>query len=226
MDVLLKHWRARLLERREERALGTAAAGAVAARALAPAQVETACVMGTGLQARMQIAAAHLVRPFQRVIVWGRDPAKAAACAHDITAEFGVAATVSEDPAAAVAASQLVITTTPARDPILKADWLHPGLHITAMGSDMAAKQELEAKTLAAADLYVCDRVSQCEALGELRSALAAGSWTSGTPPELGEVISGRKPGRQSERDITICDLTGTGAQDTAIAAHVLSLLG
>jgi ornithine cyclodeaminase len=204
----------------------TAAAGAVAARAMAPAQVETACVMGTGLQARMQIAAAHLVRPFQRVLVWGRDSAKAAACAHDIMAEIGVEATVSEDPAAAVAASQLVVTTTLAREPILKADWLHPGLHITAMGSDMAAKQELEAKALAAADLYVCDRVSQCEALGELRSALAAGLWARGTPPELGEIISGLKPGRQSERDITICDLTGTGAQDTAIAAHVLSLLG
>jgi ornithine cyclodeaminase len=206
--------------------LRTAAAGAVAARALAPAQVETACVMGTGLQARMQVAAAHLVRPFERVLVWGRDPAKAAACADDIAAQIGVEASVWDDPAAAVAAAQLVMTTTPAREPILMADWLHPGLHVTAMGSDMTAKQELEARALAAADLYVCDRVSQCEALGELRSALAPNLWTGGTPPELGEIMSGLKPGRQSDNDITICDLTGTGAQDTAIAAHVLSLLG
>lgn len=196
----------------------TAAAGAVAARHLAPAEVVTAGVLGTGVQARLQIEAAHLVRPFRRVVVWGRDLAKAEACAADIAARLGIEARAEADPARLVAESQLVVTTTPSREPILKAEWLHPGLHITAMGSDQEEKNEIDPKALAAADLYVCDRVSQCEKLGELRSAVAAGLWTKGLPAELGAVLSGKTPGRRSEADVTISDLTGTGAQDTAIA--------
>jgi ornithine cyclodeaminase len=102
------------------------------------------------------------------------------------------------------------------------ADWLHPGLHITAVGSDQAGKNEIDAQTIARATLYVCDRVPQAEKLGELRSARAAGFLLDQAPPELGEIINGKKPGRSSKDDITICDLTGTGAQDTAIATHAL----
>ncbi|MCR8725721.1 cyclodeaminase [Frigidibacter sp. ROC022] len=203
--------------------LRTAAAGAVAARHLAPASVTTAGVLGTGVQARLQIAAAHLVRPFTRVLVWGRDPAKAAACAADIGRTLGVEAEVMTDPAELVAQSQLVVTTTPARTPVLKADWLHPGLHITAMGSDQAGKNEIDPQALAAADLYACDRIAQVALLGELRAAREAG--LAPDPVELGALISGAAPGRQRPSDVTICDLTGTGAQDTAIAAHVGPLL-
>ena len=199
----------------------TAAAGAVAARHLAPERVETAGVIGTGVQARLQMQAAHLVRPFPRVLVQGRDMDKARACAADLAATLGIAAEAVEDPARLVAESQLVVTTTPARQPVLKAEWLHPGLHITAMGSDQAGKNEIEPAALIRADLYDCDRVSQCEVSGELEAARAAGLWTGGTPPELGEIIAGRKPGRRTPEDITICDLTGTGVQDTAIASHV-----
>ena len=168
----------------------TAAAGAVAARHLAPARVETAGVMGTGVQARLQMEAAHLVRPFRRVLVWGRDAAKARACAADIAAALGVEARAEPDPERLVAESQLVVTTTPARAPVLKAEWLHPGLHVTAMGSDQGGKNEIDPAALAAADLYVCDRVSQCETAGELRAALACGAWRGGTPPELGATLA------------------------------------
>ncbi|SDU31311.1 cyclodeaminase [Stappia sp. ES.058] len=202
----------------------TAAAGAVAARHMAPETVETVTVFGTGVQARLQVAAARLVRPFSRVFVWGRDPQKAQACARDIAAMLGVGASATDDPASAVAQSQLVVTTTPARDPVFLADWLHPGLHITAMGSDQNAKNEIEPLALARADAYVCDRVSQCEKLGELRSARAAGLLLQETPAELGEVIAGARTGRRAPSDVTICDLTGTGAQDTAIATHVFAL--
>jgi len=201
----------------------TAAAGAVAAKHLAPREVTTAGVFGTGVQARLQIRAARLVRPFGRVLVWGRDRAKAEACAADIAAATGVEAVAMEDPAQVLAESQLVVTTTPAREAILRAEWLHAGLHITAMGSDQAGKNEIDPQALVAADLYVCDRGSQCEALGELRAAIAAGLLPPGTrPPELGQVIAGQHPGRQAQGQVTICDLTGTGAQDTAIATHAL----
>lgn len=199
----------------------TAAAGAVAARHLAPARVETAGVIGTGVQARLQMQAAHLVRPFARVLVHGRDIEKARTCAADLASTLGIKAEAVADPAALVAESQLVVTTTPARAPVLKAVWLHPGLHVTAMGSDQSGKNEIEPAALMAADAYVCDRASQCEVSGELEAAIAAGIWTGGRPAELGEVIIGQKPGRRSPAEITIADLTGTGVQDTAIASHV-----
>ncbi|MDR0810136.1 MAG: cyclodeaminase [Gemmobacter sp.] len=199
----------------------TAAAGAVAARHLAPGTVETAGVIGTGVQARLQMQAAHLVRPFKRLLVHGRDMEKARACAADLASALGVAVEPVTDPAALVREAQLVVTTTPARQPVLRAEWLHPGLHVTAMGSDQAGKNELDPLALMRADAYVCDRVSQCEGSGELAAALAASVWTKGRPAELGQVITGTKPGRRSAEDITICDLTGTGIQDTAIATHV-----
>ena len=200
----------------------TAAAGAVAAKHMSPAAVETAGVIGTGVQAKLQMEAAFLVRPFKRVLVWGRDSEKAQTCASELAANLGVEARVENDPGQLVAESQLVVTTTPARTPVLNADWLHPGLHITAMGSDQGEKNEIDPQALARASAYICDRVSQCEKLGELRSAIATGLWDKGTPAELGEVVAGKVTARKSPDDITICDLTGTGAQDTAIATHAL----
>ncbi len=146
---------------------------------------------------------------------------KAEACARDLASTLGITAETATAERA-VRESQLVITTTPSREPVLLADWLHPRLHITAMGSDQAGKNEIEPKAVARADLYVCDRISQAEKLGELRAARAAGVLTNTVPPELGEIIVKTKPGRRTQEDITICDLTGTGAQDTAIATYAL----
>lgn len=203
----------------------TAAAGAVAARHLAPSEVTTAGVIGTGVQARLQMQAAHLVRPFRRALVHGRDAAKAAACAADLAETLGVEAEVTTDAKMLVQRSQLVVTTTPARNPVLMADWLHPELHITAMGSDQTEKNEIDPKALVAAELYVADRLSQCEVSGELEALRAAGLTLKDTP-ELGEIITGALPGRTSESAVTIADLTGTGAQDTAIASHVFAAMG
>jgi ectoine utilization protein EutC len=202
----------------------TAAAGAVAARYLAPPEVETAAVFGTGVQARLQMRAAHLVRPFSKGIVWGRDRARTEACATDLQELLGIPVRAEPDGERAVGESQLVITTTPAREPIVKAAWLHPGLHITAMGSDAHGKNELEPALMAAADIYVCDRLSQCEKLGELRSAMEAGHRLKNEPTELGDIVKKRLAGRTQEHEITVCDLTGTGAQDTAIASHAVGV--
>ena len=204
----------------------TAAAGAVAARHLAPKSVETAGVIGAGVQARLQLKAAFLVRPFQTALIWSPDAALNADCAAWIEREIGVTARVTASAQDLVAGCQLVITTTPSRQPVLMADWLHPRLHITCMGSDQPGKNEIEPAVLMAADAYICDRVSQCEISGELEAALAAGIWTKGRPVELGTIAAGKASGRNAESDITICDLTGTGAQDTAIATHVFAHLG
>ena len=123
--------------------------------------------------------------------------------------------------------ADIVVTTTAAREPLVMADWLRPGLHVTAMGSDAPGKQELDPAVLGRADRVVVDRRSQAERLGELRSALAAGTVRPDRPvDELGEVVAGLKPGRRSADEITVCDLTGTGVQDTAIAIHALRVAG
>ncbi|WP_375174219.1 cyclodeaminase [Pseudooceanicola sp.] len=204
--------------------LRTAAAGGVAARHLAPAQVDTAAVLGTGVQARLQMEAAHQERPFRRLLVWGRDPAKAARYAEDMGARLGIPVEPVAEIGAAVAQSQLVVTTTPSRSPLITRDMLHPGLHITAMGSDQEGKTEIAPEVLAAVDLYIADRRAQCEVMGELAPAIAAGA-IPGRSVELGDVIAGAAQGRGADSDVTLCDLTGTGAQDTAIASHVAGLL-
>ena len=199
----------------------TAAAGAVAARHLAAEDARTLGIVGAGVQARLQAQAVAQVRPIEEVLVWGRDGERAERCASDLR-ELGLSARVSPDAESLVRQSQIVVTTTPSQSPLLMADWLHPGLHVTAMGSDQSDKCELDPAALARADLYVADHAEQCARLGELRSAREAGYLLDQTPPQLGDIIAKRQPGRRAASDITIADLTGTGAQDTAIATLAL----
>jgi len=202
----------------------TAAAGAVAARHLAPSNVSTIGIFGTGVQAKLQLIAAAKARPVQRALIWGRDGDKALQVAQEMKTTLGIDVSACSEAAEMVAQCQLVVTTTPAKNAILSADWLHPGLHITAMGSDQEDKNELDPNIFARSDLVVCDRISQCEKLGELRMALDTSALEgTGRVIELGNVIDGSVRGRQTQDEITVCDLTGTGVQDTAIATLALS---
>jgi ornithine cyclodeaminase len=200
-------------------AVRTAAAGAVAARWLARENSRSVALIGAGEQARLQLQALRLVRPVEEVRVWARDPGKAKAFAtelgHDPTLTVRFCQSVDE----ALEGADIAITCTPSREPLIQARHLHPGLHITAMGSDAEHKNEIAAQALASVDLYVADRLSQTRVLGELHHALEAGTVTDTAAfAELGQVIAGQKAGRTDERQVTLCDLTGTGAQDTAIA--------
>lgn len=201
----------------------TAAAGGVAARHLARPDASRAAIFGAGLQARMQLQALCLVRPIREAVIWARDPARAEALARDL-ARDGLRVRAQPDAATAAGFGDVIVTTTPATQPILRAEWLRPGQHVTAMGSDQAGKNELDPLCLDRADLYVADRVGQTRLMGELRAALGAGVIAEDAAiPELGDIISGRHPGRTSPGQITIADLTGTGVQDTAIATHALA---
>jgi ornithine cyclodeaminase len=194
----------------------TAAAGAVAARHLAREDARIAGVIGAGVQARLQMAALAKVLPIERVLVWARDGARGDACAEDLASRLGLDAIAVSSAERLVLEADVVVTTTPAREPLVVADWLHPGLHVTAVGSDAPDKNELHPAVLERADLVVCDARAQCAHLGELHHALDQGI----DPPtvELGEITGGTKPGRTQADQITVCDLTGTGVQDTAIA--------
>jgi ornithine cyclodeaminase len=197
----------------------TAAAGAVAANWLARRDARVAGVLGAGVQARLQLEALKLGRDIGRALVWARDAARAQAFAASAGAELGLEIAVAPSAQDLMRQSDIVVTTTPSTTPLIQLDWLQPGQHVTAMGSDAEHKNELAPAVIARADRYVCDRQSQCAVLGELHHAITAGAVAPDARfPELGQVITGQMPGRTSDRQITVCDLTGTGAQDTAIA--------
>lgn len=201
----------------------TAAAGGVAARHLSRPDSTCAAIFGAGVQARMQLKALRLVRPISQAVIWARDLARAQALAADLDAP-DLQVRAEPDPERAAACADIIVTTTPATQPILRAGWLRPGQHVTAMGSDQPGKNELDPHCLARADLYAADRLSQTRILGELRAALAAGlAPDEAMIPELGQIVAGLHPGRASAQQITIADLTGTGVQDTAIATHALA---
>jgi ornithine cyclodeaminase len=194
----------------------TAAAGAVAARHLAKEDARTAGVLGAGVQARLQVLALAKVRPIERVLVWARDGARADVLADEITRQLDLDAVPVGSAERLVLESDVVVSATASRTPLVVADWLQPGLHITAIGADAPDKNELHPGVLERADLVVCDSRSQCARLGELHHALEQGIDVAVT--ELGEITSGARPGRTTQGQITVCDLTGTGVQDTAIA--------
>ncbi len=198
----------------------TAAAGAVAARHLARPDASRAAILGAGMQARLQLHALCLERPIREATIWAREAARAQALADEIGPALGISARATDDREAAVRAADIVVTTTPSTEPLVEADWLRPGQHLTAMGSDQHGKTELAPDCLSRADLYVPDRQSQTAVIGELAGAIAAGITSPGaTFAELGAVAAGKASGRPGDDAITICDLTGTGVQDTAIAA-------
>ncbi|PDQ22980.1 ornithine cyclodeaminase family protein [Mesorhizobium sanjuanii] len=196
----------------------TAAAGAVAAKHLSRPDSSVAAVYGAGVQARLQLEALLLVRPIRQARIWARDGAKAEATAADLSQSLGIDVRAASDPRQAAAEADVIVTTTPSERPVLMAQWLKSGQHVTAMGSDSEHKNEIDPAVFEKV-VYVADSLKQTRRLGELHHAIAAGVAAADQAfPELGAVIAGTSPGRTSPSDITLADLTGTGVQDTAIA--------
>ena len=120
---------------------------------------------------------------------------------------------------------EIIITTTPSKEPLIKDEWLKKGMHITAMGSDAEHKNELDPRIIKSCNLYVPDKQSQTNVLGELHHAIKKEIVDKNKKfKELGEIIKNPNLGRQTKNDITVCDLTGTGVQDTAIARHTYDI--
>jgi ornithine cyclodeaminase len=213
--VLLDH--ARLTDVR------TAAAGAVAARALAPPSVRRIGILGAGVQAGLQLRWLAHATPCRAVSLWSRTPDRAARLAAELARDGWV---VDVAPAAAEVASSvdLLVTTTASRAPLFPADALRPGTHVTAVGADAPGKRELDPALFARAAVIVADSLAQCADHGELASALAAGTASFGAVRELGDLLADPSFRRPPDA-ITICDLTGVAVQDIVIAQHVLRRL-
>lgn len=203
----------------------TGAAGAVAADVLAPAGITTVGIIGSGLQARHQVRCLRCVRPFSRLVAWSLNRTRLDAYVREMRDE-GFDARAAATPEAVCREADVLISATPSRTPLVHVEWLRPGQHVTAVGSDSPGKQELDAACLARADLLVVDRLTQCAAFGELRHALDAGLLhPDRVHAELGEIVAGVKKGRSNPEQLTLADLTGVGFQDTAIASKAIDLL-
>jgi len=196
----------------------TGAAGAIAADVLARTDIDAVGVIGSGIQARHQIRCLGIVRDFRRVVAWSPTTDRLRAYCDEMQADgYDVHAARSAEEVCA--AADVLITATPSHRPIVRAAWLRPGMHVSAVGADAPGKQELEAACLRRADLVVADRLSQCAAFGELSHA----GIEENRVIELGAIVAGRASGRTTNDQITIADLTGVGFQDTAIAAAAVA---
>jgi ornithine cyclodeaminase len=202
----------------------TAAAGAVAAKYLAPETIVRAGILGAGAQGRLQLEYLRRVREFRDVLVWGMNEAELASYKADME-PMGFRVGTTLDPAEVAASCNVIVTCTPSTTPLLRLRDIRSGTHITAVGSDTAEKQELDEAILASADRVVVDSISQSLYRGEAFRAMRAGAIAKERLVELGAVIMDASLRRASDGEITVADLTGVAVQDIQIAKAVFRAL-
>lgn len=197
----------------------TAAASALAAKYLALKDARILCVCGCGDQGRVQAEALAELFPFKKVFAWDVDPEKARAFAKAMEKSLGVRFSPVENCRAGAKTADIIVAATTAAQPFLFPNDVKPGAFIAAVGADSPDKNEI-APSLMAVSKIVADVVDQCAEMGDLRAALAAGAVGLGDVyADLGEIVTGVKPGRQFDHEIIIFDSTGTALQDVASAA-------
>jgi ornithine cyclodeaminase len=202
----------------------TAAAGAVVAKYLAPSAVERIGVFGAGVQGRMQVEALLPITDCREVIVWGTGEDELVAY-REAMSGHGLSIETTRNGADIAATCNLIITATPSHDPLLQAEQIRAGTHITAMGSDTREKNELDPAILGKADLVVADSIEQCRVRGEICHALEAGVLQDGDAVELGHVVVDPNLRRANDTQITVADLTGVAVQDIQISKAVYEKL-
>ena len=190
----------------------TAAVSALVARELGRKD-EVLGVLGAGVQARLQILLHREVLPLKKAVVWGRTPERVEALRREFAGRLEVVA--AADPAGVARESRLIVTVTSSREPLLRADEIRPGTHVSAVGADSPGKQELDPRILERTALLLVDSRAQCARLGELQHApgLAARA------VELGEFFA--SPRAVPPDAVTVADFTGLGIEDLCIAEYV-----
>lgn len=206
----------------------TAAAGAVAAKYLSRENSTVASVIGTGTQARLQIEALLHVRPsITRVQIWGRSSKHVDAYLKEMHEKFpSLTITAHDTPSQAMQEADILVTVTASHEPIVRPEWITPGMHITAVGACTPSMQEHDPLVLAKATRIFADSIEKCIADGELHHAIESKTITrERITGELGAVITGSVQGRVHDDDITFVDLVGLGVQDAAAAETLMSKL-
>jgi ornithine cyclodeaminase len=201
----------------------TALAGQLAARLLAPREVRGIGIIGTGMQARLQLEYLKPVTGCRDVFVWGPTPENQEQFKADMRA-FGFNVRAMETAEGVAANANLIVTATPSRGVLLQSGWVRDGTHITAVGADGTGKQELDPAIVGRAGAIVVDSIEQCSKYGEVSHALSAGVIQASQLRELGTVLEARRRARDDANaaQVTIADLTGVAVQDVQIAHSVV----
>ena len=200
-------------------AIRTAAASAVATRALARADAKVLAILGTGEQAHAHLRALSHVRDLTEIRVWGRDLTKAQAVIDGHRHEAAARLIATDDLPTAINGADIICTVTAAKTPFFKGEWLRPGQHVNLVGASMAAAAETDAETVARSRFFVDYRPSTMDQAGEFLAALKAGLVKEDhIAGEIGEVLAGRVEGRRSSDEVTVYKSLGIAAQDLAAA--------
>jgi len=210
-----------ILDSADITALRTAAATAVASKHLARPDSRVVTICGCGIQGRAQLAALSRVFPIETVFAYDKSRDNALKFMSDVNASLNIPITVIDDLTAHVRSSDICVTCTTSQEPLISQDDVCPGIFVAAVGADNPQKQEIH-PTLIARSKVVCDVIEQCAAMGDLHHALDAGTiQTESVHAELGEIVAGRKRGRESAEEVIVFDSTGMALQDVATAATV-----
>jgi len=210
-----------VMDSRDITSLRTAAATAVAAKFLSRQDSRTITICGCGNQGSIQLKALSRVFRLETVFAYDSNSQQALRFSHDLTSELKIAVKPVSDLAAAVRQSDICVTCTTSRQPLLGSGDVSPGTFIAAVGADNPQKQELHPSLMARSKI-VCDILEQCAVMGDLHHALDAGVVTrANVYAELGEIVARKRPGRESPEEITIFDSTGMALQDVAAAAFL-----
>ena len=203
-------------------AIRTACASALATQALANPETPTLGILGAGVQARAHIQALAQVRKFSKIKIYSPSATSAASIKNDVEKEAGVAIEVARSAEEVVRASDLLVTVTTAKEPIVKADWFKPGVHINAVGSHRPDLREIDGATLARAKVVVDSKEAILTECGDILLALKEQTITEAhIHGEIGEILAGAKPGRTSADEITLYKSVGIAIQDVATAQLV-----
>ena len=202
----------------------TGAAGAISSRLLARKDSKTVAVLGGGGQARMQVYGLCEVMDIENIKVYSQYPQELSSYQADVERETGKKVIICDSAAKAMEGADIAISTTPSKEFLVDSSLVRPGMHIVAVGAVMAGKNEWDPQIFKGAKV-VNDSVSQCVSRGETRNALVAGVITEkDIYGEIGEILAGKKAGRESEEEITIFDTTGMGIQDNVTAVKVYEI--
>jgi len=201
--------------------LRTGACGAVSVKALARKNAKKITSIGTGNQARMQIRAINEVMKIEQIHAWDSHPETLAKYKADIESEFGIPVVMANSKKEAVEKADILITTTRGKGALVEAGWVRPGTHIVAIGTDQQGKQELDPEIFRGAKVVV-DSMAQCIEKGETQHPLNKKIIAKDDiHAEIGEILLGRKPGRENDEEVTIFDSTGMAIQDNTTATKI-----
>lgn len=202
----------------------TGAAGAVSAKYLANPSAKKVAIVGTGVIARWELEALFRVFELEEAFIWGRSSEKVAGYIEEMQNRVEITYTACSDLKECVSQADIIITATSSKEALIQSDWVRPGTHIACIGADMPGKQELDEELFRKAKAFT-DSNAQCTERGEVQHALQKGILVESDLTEIGQVLLGNKPGRESESDITVFDSTGLSVQDITTAKKVVAVL-